>query len=106
VLSLEDYRYVRHTPRVGGDDNPLTKSAIVAGMNEARPRIHDCYVEHDVPGTAMVNVVIAKNGKVTSAVVTGRFAGTPTGACVERAVQAARVQRSDGFSTAYPFQLK
>jgi hypothetical protein len=55
---------------------------------------------------AMVNVVIAKSGKVTSAVVTGKFAGTPTGACVERAVETARFPRSDGLSTPYPFLLK
>ena len=84
---------------------PLSKLAVVASMNEVRPRIHDCYVEHNVPGTAIVNVVIAKNGKVTSAVVTGRFAESPTGACVERAVRTARFPRSDGLSTPYPFQL-
>ena len=54
----------------------------------------------------MVNVVIGKNGKVTTATVTGKFAGTPTGACVETAVKTASFPPSDGFSTPYPFQLK
>jgi hypothetical protein len=54
----------------------------------------------------MVNVVIGKNGKVTSAAVTGKFAGTPTGACVEKAVKTATFPPSDGLSTPYPFQLK
>ena len=87
-------------------DNPLTKAALVAGLNAVRPRIHDCYVEHGAPGTAMVNIIIGKGGAVTGATVTGKFAGTPTGACVERAVATARFPRSDGFVTPYPFQLK
>jgi hypothetical protein len=54
----------------------------------------------------MVNVVIGKSGKVTSAAVTGKFAGTPTGQCVEAAVKTASFPPSDGFTTPYPFQLK
>ena len=75
-------------------------------MNSVRPKVNDCYNQFKVPGTAMVNVVIGKNGKVTSATVTGKFAGTPTGACVEAAVKTASFPPSDGFSTPYPFQLK
>ena len=55
---------------------------------------------------AMVNVAIGKTGKVTSATVTGKFAGTPTGACVEKAVKSASFPPSDGLQTPYPFQLK
>ena len=55
---------------------------------------------------AMVSVVIAKNGKVTSATVSGKFAGTPTGSCVEKAVKSASFPPSEGLSTPYPFQLK
>ncbi len=84
----------------------LSKSALIAGLNAVRPQITACYLEYDVPGTAMVNVVIAKSGRVTSAAVTGKFAGTPTGACVEAAVKTARFPRSDGLSTPYPFQLR
>jgi hypothetical protein len=86
--------------------NPLSKRALVAGMNAVKPSIHDCYLKFRVPGTPMVKVVIAKNGRVTTATVTGKFAGTPTGACVERAVKTAKFPQCDGFSTPYPFQLK
>ena len=51
---------------------------------------------------AMVNVVIGKNGKVTTATVTGKFAGTPTGACVEKAVKTASFPPSDGSEHAVP----
>jgi predicted Zn finger-like uncharacterized protein len=102
----------------GGDDEsskkssgegaaPLAKNAVVAGMNSVKGKVNDCYNQFKVPGMAMVNVVIGKNGKISSATVTGKFAGTPTGACVERAVKSANFPpSSDGLSTPYPFNLK
>jgi hypothetical protein len=85
---------------------PLSKSAVVAGMNGIKPKINDCYNQFKVPGMAMVMVVIGKNGKVSSASVSGKFAGTPSGACVEKAVKSASFPPSEGLSTPYPFQLK
>jgi predicted Zn finger-like uncharacterized protein len=85
---------------------PLAKSAVVAGMNSVKPKVSACYNEFKQQGMAMVNVVIAKNGKVSSATVTGKFAGTPTGACVEKAVKSATFPPSEGLSTPYPFQLR
>ncbi len=75
-------------------------------MNSVKPKVAACYSEFKVQGMAMVNVVIGKNGKVTSATVSGKFAGTPTGACVEKAVKSASFPPSDGLQTPYPFQLK
>jgi hypothetical protein len=92
----------------GGDSSagPLAKNALVAGLNSVRPKVSNCYNQFKVPGTAMVNITIGKNGKVSKAEVTGKFAGTPTGQCVEAAVKTASFPPSDGFSTPYPFQLK
>jgi hypothetical protein len=75
-------------------------------MNSVKGKISDCYQQFKVPGMAMVNVTIAKSGKVSAATVTGKFAGTPTGACVEKAVKTASFPPSDGLTTPYPFQLK
>jgi hypothetical protein len=86
--------------------NPLSKVAVVAGFNAVRAQIAECYATYQVPGLAMANVVIAKNGKLSRVAVTGKFAGTPTGACVEGAVKTARFPPSDGFVTPYPFQLR
>jgi hypothetical protein len=99
---------VEEDKKGGGGDGPgpLPKNALVAGLKGVQPKINACYNQFKVPGTAMVNVVIGKSGRVTSAVVVGRFAGTPTGACVERAVKRARFPESDGFATPYPFQLR
>ena len=43
---------------------------------------------------------------VTAATVTGKFAGTPTGDCVERVVKTATFPVAQEFRTPYPFQLK
>jgi predicted Zn finger-like uncharacterized protein len=100
--------------RHGSDDDskpaaaagPLAKSAVVAGMNSVKPKIASCYNDFKVGGMAMVNIVIGKSGKVSSATVTGKFAGTPTGGCVEKAVKSATFPPSDGLTTMYPFVLR
>jgi predicted Zn finger-like uncharacterized protein len=90
----------------GGGSGPLAKGSVVAGMNSVKGKISDCYQQFKVPGMAMVNVVIGKSGRVSSAIVSGKFAGTPTGSCVEKAVKSASFPPSDGLTTPYPFQLK
>ena len=102
----------RPSHRADDDDPPddvswsMSRAGLIVGFNAVRPRVLACYETFQVPGTAMVNTVIARSGRVRSATVTGKFAGTPTGACVEKAVRTARFPQSDGFSTPYPFQLK
>lgn len=88
-----------------GDRNPISKVAVVGGMNAVRPLVNACYDQYQVPGMVMVMIVINKDGRVCSATTTGKFAGTPTGACVERAVRTAHFPPSDGLSTPYPFVL-
>lgn len=90
----------------GGAGGPLAKGAVVAGMNGVKGKVAACYTQFKVPGMAMVNVVISKSGKVASASVTGKFAGTPTGTCVENAVRSASFPASDGLTTPYPFNLR
>ena len=89
-----------------GGGGPLAKSAVVAGMNGIKGKVAACYNQYKVPGMAMVNVVIGKSGKVSSASVTGKFAGTPTGTCVESAVKSASFPPSEGLTTPYPFNLR
>jgi Protein kinase domain/PEGA domain len=85
----------------------LSESAIMAGMNRVKAKVGACYARLRVPGLVMVNVTIARNGTVASAVATGRFGGTPTGACVERAVENALFPPSEaGLTTPYPFNLR
>jgi predicted Zn finger-like uncharacterized protein len=90
----------------GAGSGPLAKGAVVAGMNGVKGKISACYALYKVPGLVMVNVAIGKSGKVSAATVTGKFAGTPTGACVESAVKTASFPPSDGLNTPYPFTLR
>jgi hypothetical protein len=86
-------------------NNSLPVRVLVCGMIAVRPKVAACYERHKVPGTVMLNVVIGKNGTVTTAAATGQFADTPTGTCVENAVRTATFPPSDGLSTPYPFVL-
>ncbi|HEY4395608.1 MAG TPA: GYF domain-containing protein [Polyangia bacterium] len=116
--SLDDLLDEATTSRKGGkkgsdDDSkpapaagPLSKSAVVAGMNSVKPKVASCYNEYKVGGMAMVNIVIGKSGKVSNATVSGKFAGTPTGGCVEKAVKSATFPPSEGLTTQYPFVLR
>jgi hypothetical protein len=91
----------------GGESaGPLARGAVVSGMNAVKPKVQECYNQFKVPGMATFNFTIGKNGKVSSSTVTGKFAGTPTGACVEKAIKAATFPPSDGLSASYAFPLK
>jgi len=74
----------------------LTKQQIVAGMQGVRSRVRECFDRYRVPGTAVVRVSIAPEGRVHSATVRGVLAGTPTGACLAAAVRSARFPRFRG----------
>jgi len=101
----------KEEPAAGGDSNlpeQLGKNDIVAGMSKVKAKVADCYVQYKVPGMANVGVTIAKNGHVSSASVSGSFAGTPTGSCVEKAVKSATFAPVKGSPTTinYPFMLR
>ena len=102
-------------PKVSDDDKkgggessagPLARGAVVSGMNAVKPKVQECYNQFKVPGMATFNFTIGKNGKVSSSTVTGKFAGTPTGACVEKAIKTATFPPSDGLSASYAFPIK
>jgi predicted Zn finger-like uncharacterized protein len=84
---------------------PLEKSDIVKAMAPVNGRVKDCYNQYKVPGTAMVSLKLARGGKVSDASVSGKFAGTPTGACVEAAAKSARFPATDAQTIQYPFAL-
>ncbi|MCK5798598.1 MAG: hypothetical protein KAI47_15505, partial [Deltaproteobacteria bacterium] len=85
----------------------LGRSQIVSGMGRIKGRIKACRDRFRVPGMAMVRVAIGANGRVSSARVSGIFAGTPTGSCVARAVKSARFPKTKRPSTIkYPFVLR
>jgi membrane protein involved in colicin uptake len=95
----------------GGDENlpeQLDKGAIISGMGKVKGRVSGCFDQFKVPGTYMVSVTIANSGHVSSANVTGGFAGTPTADCVSKAVKGGSFPRFKGSPQTinYPFVLR
>ena len=96
----------------GGEDSSLPdqldKGQIVSGMQKIKGRVGSCFDQYKVPGMANVAVTISGSGRVSSASVTGQFAGTPTGDCVARAAKSASFPKFKGSpqSIVYPFILR
>jgi hypothetical protein len=79
---------------------------VVKGMNAVLPKARDCYNQYKQQGLAMVKLTVAPTGRVSTATVTGKFAGTPSGSCVESAVKTARFAPSAGLTFDYPIPLR
>jgi len=91
----------------GKKAGPLSKSDIVKVMSGVMPKAKACYDQYKVPGMANVNVKVEGSGKVSMATVSGKFAGTPSGICVERAIKSAKFPASDdGMTFPYPVPLR
>ena len=72
----------------------LSSDDIKRGMAAVARKAQACFA--GTQGLAPVRLTVAPSGRVTKATVSGMFAGSPTGACVERAVRAARFPAWDG----------
>jgi hypothetical protein len=83
----------------------LSQSDIVSAMKAVQPRVKECYNQYKVPGIANVSISVAKGGRLASATVTGKFAGTPSGTCVEAAAKTAKFPPCEAMSFPWPFQL-
>jgi len=114
--SIEDLLDQVGTKRGGGDEPKpkkvtvaalpsLSQSDIVSAMRAVQPRVKECYNQYRVPGIANVTISVSKGGRVASAAVTGKFAGTPSGGCVESAAKTAKFPPCEAMSFPWPFQL-
>jgi len=83
----------------------LTQSDIVNAMKGVQPKVQACANQYKVPGTAMATISVASGGKVSLASVTGKFAGTPSGSCVEIAAKAAKFPPCQSMTFPWPFTL-
>jgi hypothetical protein len=72
----------------------LSGSDIKAGMNSVGKLAQACY--NGQQGTAVVRLTVTPNGAVEKVKVTGVFAGTQVGTCVETAVRSAKFPPWDG----------
>jgi predicted Zn finger-like uncharacterized protein len=83
----------------------LGQSDIVNAMKAVQPKVQACANQFKVPGTALATISVATGGKVTSATVTGKFAGSPTGSCVESAAKSAKFIPCQSMTFPWPFTL-
>jgi len=83
----------------------LTQRDIVNAMKAVQPKVQSCANKFRVPGTAMAKLSVAAGGRISSATVTGRFAGTPTGSCVEAAAKSAKLPPCQSMNFPWPFTL-
>jgi predicted Zn finger-like uncharacterized protein len=83
----------------------LTQSDIVTAMKGVQPKVQACANQFKAPGTAMATISVASGGRVSSVNVTGKFAGTPTGTCVEAAAKSAKFPPCQAMSFPWPFTL-
>lgn len=112
AAQLQDERDRMADPFAQDDhDKPATKlitlsqSDIVTAMRSVQPKIQACANQFKVTGTARANISVASGGKVTSATVTGKFSGTPTGSCVETAAKSAEFPPCMPTNFPWPFTL-
>ncbi len=82
----------------------LSRSDVQQGMARVAPAVKRCGQGRG--GTISMNVVIGQNGRISSVVAAGVYAGTPIGACAERAVRRAGFPASrKSITVKYPFKL-
>ncbi|MGE0872167.1 MAG: hypothetical protein AB7P03_26650 [Kofleriaceae bacterium] len=72
----------------------LNSDDIKTGMSNVESAAKACYAGQQ--GTAKVKLTVAPSGKVTKVAVSGAFAGTSVGTCVEAAVRSATFPPWDG----------
>jgi predicted Zn finger-like uncharacterized protein len=100
-------REVEDAPAPSGEKlPPLGREEIVKGMNGVLPKARDCYAQFKVPGVANAKITVNSGGRVTGVNVSGKFAGTPSGNCVESAIKTARFAQSAGLTFDYPVPLR
>jgi hypothetical protein len=86
----------------------LDRGQIRAGVHALRARVKACFNRYRVPGTAYMKLTISPQGRMARVLVRGRFAGTPTGACLRQVFMTARFPRFSGppLSVNYPVFLR
>jgi hypothetical protein len=115
--SIDDLLDQVGTPKRGGGEEPkpkkpaaaalpsLSQSDIVSAMKAVQPRVKECFNQFKVQGIANVSIAVSKGGRIASATVSGKFAGTPSGTCVEAAAKTAKFPPCEAMSFPWPFQL-
>jgi hypothetical protein len=81
------------------DKKALDATDILKAMSALNSKAQGCHAKYGVSGNVAVKLQVAPSGDVKSAKVTGSFAGTPTGDCVQSVVNGAKFPPWDGGQT-------
>lgn len=89
-------------PQLDLPDAP-SRAQVREAFEAARPTLDGCAAGRH--GAAIVRATVRPDGRVSSAVVTGAFAGTPQGSCIARAMRSVRLPPFSGAPVVvnYPF---
>ena len=85
----------------------LTPKQINAVMTPIKERVHDCYSEFEVSGTATVKLVVERDGTIEIVNILPPFDKTPTGYCISTALKGTTFPRFRGekMIITYPFKV-
>ena len=81
----------------------LTHDEIATEMRKVEADVRACGRAVDANGRIVVRLVVGVDGRINTAIVTGRLADTPFAMCVERTVRSLRFRRNQGLEVMYPF---
>jgi hypothetical protein len=84
----------------------LSRSEIQTAMGGLKAKMHDCSQQFQQTGPADVKITVNEAGAVTAVALSGQFSGTPTGACVEKAVKGLSFSQSGGLRFDYRLSLR
>jgi hypothetical protein len=80
---------------------PLTSSEIAKAMSGVKTRSSACAQRLGQSGIAELKIAVGKDGKVHEVSVGGKVAGSPLGACIEKAVRATTFRPNAGLRFDY-----
>jgi hypothetical protein len=84
----------------------LSPADIAKVMATVKTRGNTCAQRLGQQGNAELNLAVGKNGKVTDVHLGGKLAGTPLGACIEKAARAAVFPPSAGLRFDYRIDVR
>ena len=98
---VKDGQKVAAKPKL--DKKSLSSGDFKTGMSSIAGAAKACYA--GTQGTASVKLSVGPDGHVSKASVTGAFAGTPVGSCVEAAVRGASFPAWDGGPQSFNYSF-
>jgi hypothetical protein len=86
----------------------LTPSAIAEALRPVVNAANQCFNQHGVAGTAKLKLTVNGDGTIAKYEQQGDFEGTPTGKCIDKAIERAAFPRTKRPVTSFvfPVQLK